>query len=140
MSDRGQSTLDFLLGTVIFLLAVALVAGFVPGMLDPYATQTASRPLLADRAASTLAAGVLPTGDSPYVTTGERVTTVFAQSDAELRAELGLPQSIGFNVTLEAQRRTWTAGSTPPTTASVTTAWRVVSIDGYPADLIVRVW
>lgn len=142
MSDRGQSALDFLLGTVIFLLAVIVVVTFVPGMLDPFATETASHPVVADRAASTLAAEQLPTDGEPYLTTASRVDTVInSQSAAELKATLAVPDAVHLNVTLENDTATLgQAGTSPPGTESVTAARRTVSVDGQPATLVVRVW
>ncbi|MGM0371375.1 MAG: DUF7287 family protein [Halobacteriota archaeon] len=141
MIDRGQSTLDFLLGAVIFLLAITVVVGFVPGMLDPFVTGTEGHPVTADRAVSTLTSDELATGDSPYVTTQERVRAVLNGTDeAELAGQLGVGAA-RLNVTVTNQTGpVETVGPAPPESGSVTAAHRVISIDDEPATVILRVW
>lgn len=58
-ADRGQTTLDFAIGTSVFLLTIIFVLGFVPTMFDPFAGGTGSRLIVADRAATMLAGDVL---------------------------------------------------------------------------------
>ncbi|MDZ7851033.1 MAG: hypothetical protein U5K70_09695 [Halodesulfurarchaeum sp.] len=138
--DRGQSTLDFLLGTVIFLFAVLIVVAVVPGMLDPFATGSEAHPVAADRAVTTLATEDLADG-SPYIATESRVKGVFNQTESELGHSLGIPDRARFNVTLRLAHETvGTVGPEPPSSGSVTSAWRVVSYEGAPANLTVRMW
>lgn len=140
MSDRGQSTLDFLLGVVIFLIAIMIVVAVIPGMLDPFTSGSESHPVVADRAVSTLATEELGT-ESPYVASDSAVADVFDQSESELITTLGLPDSIRLNVTMD--NRTGTVGSLgpiPPSAKSATAAWRVVDYNGSPANVTVRVW
>ncbi|AOW80391.1 hypothetical protein HTSR_1213 [Halodesulfurarchaeum formicicum] len=142
MNERGQSTLDFLLGIVLFLLAVTVVVGFVPGMLDPFVTGTEGHPVTADRAVTTLTSETLAVGESPYVTTGERVGAVINNStEAELATALGVGNGARLNVTVT--NRTGTVeqvGTDPPDTGAVTAAHRVISIDGQAATVTLRVW
>ncbi|MFB6085552.1 MAG: hypothetical protein ABEJ84_01885 [Halodesulfurarchaeum sp.] len=141
LDDRGQSTLDFLLGTVIFLFAVVIVVAVVPGLLDPFATGTESHPVVADRAVTTLATEELAAPDSPYVLTESRVSFVFAQNESELSAALAVRNRVRLNVTLRSANEMFGAvGPSPPTSGSVISAWRVVSYQGNPANLTVRVW
>ncbi|MDR5657019.1 hypothetical protein RH831_07465 [Halodesulfurarchaeum sp. HSR-GB] len=142
MNDRGQSTLDFLLGIVLFLLAVTMVVGFVPGMLDPFVTGTEGHPVTADRAVSTLTSDKLATGESPYVTTRERVWAVINDStEAELATALGVGNGARLNVTVTNRTApVEQVGPVPPDTGSVTTAHRVISIDGQAATVTLRVW
>lgn len=141
LDDRGQSTLDFLLGTVIFLLAVLIVVAVVPGMLDPFVTGTEAHPVAADRAVTTLATEELADPGSPYIATEPRVTDVFSQNESELGHSLAVPDRTSLNVTLRsAHEQVGAVGSIPPTSGSVTSAWRVVSYNGTPANLTVRMW
>ncbi len=139
-NNRGQSTLDFLLGTVIFLLAVVIVIAVIPGMLDPFATGSEADPVIADRAVSTLVSDELSSPDSA-ITTPENVSAVFDQDESELATSLRIDESVRLNVTLD--NRTGiieNVGPTPPSSGSVTAAWRVIFYEGAPANVTVRVW
>lgn len=139
--ERGQSTLDFLLGTVIFLFAVIVVVAVVPGMLDPFATGSEAHPVAADRAVTTLATEDLADPGSPYIANQSRVATVLGQNESELATSLAVPERARLNVTLRsASGMENSVGPEPPTSGSVTSAWRVVSYEGAPANLTVRMW
>ncbi|MFW5921966.1 MAG: DUF7287 family protein [Halodesulfurarchaeum sp.] len=139
--DRGQSTLDFLLGTVIFLFAVIVVVAVVPGMLDPFATGSEAHPVAADRAVTTLATEDFVDADSPYVANQSRVETVLNQTESELASSLSVPERARLNVTLRSGAGVeHSVGPNPPSSGSVTSAWRVVSYEGAPANLTVRMW
>ncbi|MFP9190369.1 DUF7287 family protein [Natronosalvus vescus] len=56
LADRGQTTQDFAVGIGIFLLAVAFVFSFVPTLITPFATSTASETAQADRIADEIVA------------------------------------------------------------------------------------
>ena len=140
MTDRGQSTLDFLLGTVVFLLAVVFVVAVVPTMLDPFVTGSESHPLVADRAVDTVVENELGAGGSGTVSQ-ERVETVFTRSESQLRTDLAIPEEVRLNATV--RNRSGTAhsvGPAPPDRVSVTAARRVVTVSGSPANVTVQVW
>lgn len=138
--DRGQSTLDFLLGAVIFLLVLAMVVAFVPGLFDPFVDGGEAQPVVADRAVSTLLSH-LSVGETPGVTNSTQVDAVFNRSPGTLRHQLGIPPGRGFNATVSTDGgRLQSAGETPPDHASVSVGWRVISIDGRTAELRVRTW
>ena len=140
MSDRGQSTLDFLLGTVVFLLAVVFVVSVVPTMLDPFVTGSESQPLVADRAIETLVEDELGAAGSGTVDQ-ERVVAVFDRSPSALRTDLGVPETVGLNATVQNRSGTVkSVGPTPPDRSSVTAARRAISVSGSPANVTVRVW
>lgn len=63
---RGQTTLDFAIGVSVFLVAVAFVLAFVPGMVQPFEANTQEEMAVADRVATQLATGSLG-GTDPYV-------------------------------------------------------------------------
>lgn len=65
--ERGQTTLDFAFGIGIFLLVLAFAFTFVPGILQPFAQSTDAETVGANRAADTLAEGMLGDPGKPYV-------------------------------------------------------------------------
>ncbi len=65
--DRGQTTLDFAFGIGLFVLVLAFAFTFVPGMLQPFEQGTDAETVGANRAADTLAEGMLGDPATPYV-------------------------------------------------------------------------
>ena len=55
---RGQTSIDFLIGVAVFMLAVAFVLGTIPGMIDPF-EEGQEETLVTDRVASQLADSML---------------------------------------------------------------------------------
>jgi hypothetical protein len=140
MTDRGQSTLDFLLGTVVFLLAVVFVVTVVPTMLDPFVTGTEPHPLVADRAVDTLVEDELGAAGTGIVAQ-DRVDTVFARSESALRTDLAVPETISLNATLRnGSGVVRSVGPAPPDRGSVTAARRVVTVSGSQSNVTVQVW
>lgn len=138
--DRGQTTLDFLVGVSVFLVTVGLVLTFIPGMLDPFAGDREVNALAADRATTELTSEVLGHPRDPYATNATRASEFFDPA-TDVNDRLGLDDSVAVNVTLTTETNRWTTGPTPPDrTDSVIAAWRVVDVNGEPADLRVRVW
>lgn len=142
MNDRGQSTLDFLLGAVIFLLAVIVVVAAVPGMIDPFVSGGESHPIVADRAVTNLATDTLTDSpENPYVLSQDKVDTTFGMTEAGLKETLGVPSSVTMNVTLtNGAGPIREFGPAPPSSRSITAAWRVAEYQGNPANITVRVW
>lgn len=64
--SRGQTTLDFAIGVSVFLLAVAFVFSFVPGMVQPFTNSGQEEMVASNRMADRLAMDALA-GDEPYV-------------------------------------------------------------------------
>ncbi len=56
---RGQTTLDFAIGTSVFLLTVAFVVMYAPTLFDPFAGGSGAKLLVADRAATSVAGDLL---------------------------------------------------------------------------------
>ena len=141
MTDRGQSTLDFLLGTVVFLVAVMVVVAVVPGMLNPFVTGSEPDPVIADRAVTSLVTDEIAAPSTPYSTTEPQVSDVFNRTEENLSRDLGLPERTTLNATITNQSGTIGAvGPTPPDERSVTAAWRYVTYEGGPANVTVKVW
>lgn len=111
--DRGQTGLDYLVGIGVFLLTVGFVVAFVPGTLSPFTAGT-EQPLVADRAADTVVAG-LADGPEPNVLNTTCTLAFFGvgsdtrcafdgsetSEDDTLAAALGLREFTRVNVTLE---------------------------------------
>ena len=140
-TGRGQTTLDFLIGTATFLIAVGLIVAFVPGMIDPFATGSEGNAITANRAVNSLSQDRLSGPESPYVLDESAVSAFFGKNETEAREALGLGDGVRINVTMENETaRIGSIGPDPPDTASVTSAWRVVEYDAERAEIVVRVW
>jgi hypothetical protein len=138
--ERGQTTLDFLVGVSVFLVTVGLVLTFVPGMLDPFTGDREVNALAADRAATDLTTDVLGNPREPYVLNESRVSAFFDPT-TDVNDRLGLDTAVSVNATLTTDTQRWTVGPTPPDRSdSVIAAWRVVEVGGESGDLRVRVW
>lgn len=138
---RGQTTLDFLVGAAVFLLAVSIVMALVPGMLDPFSLTDSSDSVETNRAAESLATDELATEKTPYVLDEQAVDTFFALEESGVRDRLGMHETTSVNVSLENQSGTIDAtGPTLPDESSITTAWRIVTHDGEQATIRVRTW
>ncbi|MFB6113982.1 MAG: hypothetical protein ABEJ58_07765 [Halodesulfurarchaeum sp.] len=138
---RGQTTLDFLIGTSVFLLAVFGVVLVVPGLVDPFATGMEGQAVTADRVATTLATDDLAGPETPFTLNDTATQHFFTSSEADVRDRLGIADDVHVNVTLtDYGGGMRTVGPTPPEHASVTTSWRLVYYKNETADLTVRVW
>ena len=105
--DRGQTGFDYLVGIGVFLLTVGFVLAFVPGTLEPF-TDGTEQPIVADRAADTVVAG-LADGPEPNVLDTTCTLTFFgvgSDTSCSLGSDataggVGLPEFTRVNVTLE---------------------------------------
>jgi hypothetical protein len=64
---RGQTTIDYAIGAGLFLVSVAFIVAFVPGIISPFQTGVQEETITADRVADQLAEGMLVGADSAYV-------------------------------------------------------------------------
>ncbi|WP_144902330.1 DUF7287 family protein [Halobellus captivus] len=158
---RAQTTIDFAIGIGLFLLVVAFVVAFVPTVFAPF--QSAEGPQTADRIATSLSTDRLGDPAEPYLLNATCTTGLFDQlnggDDAPLDCQfdttadttaalLSLDGPRDANVSVHeldggvatVDGTTLTAGPSLPETRSVTSAQRVVSIDGETYRLLVRVW
>ncbi|MFD1684238.1 DUF7287 family protein [Halobellus litoreus] len=161
--DRAQTTIDFAIGVGLFLLVVAFVVAFVPTVFAPF--ESAEGPQTADRIGTSLAADRLGDPADPYVLNSTCTEGFFAQlqgdgpalstcrfdtSATTTRGMFALDGTRNANVSIrtlgagggveQLDGTRLTAGPPLPETRSVTSARRVVSIDGDPYRLLVRVW
>jgi hypothetical protein len=72
--NRAQTTIDFAIGTSVFLITVAFVVAFVPGIFQPFADGPQEELAGIDRVADTLVYDLLDDGDGG--TTLDRACTV----------------------------------------------------------------
>lgn len=64
---RGQTTLDFVIGIVVFLAVLIFIFTFVPGILEPFAAVSEENPALSNRVADSLTQGMLGSPERPHV-------------------------------------------------------------------------
>lgn len=107
---RGQTTLDFVIGIVIFLAVMFFVFGFVPGILEPFEIAGEDTPAHSDRIANSLAQEQLGNASSPYVLDRYCTVAFFEESEppeecnyegATLQERFNLPDYRAVNVTIE---------------------------------------
>ncbi len=161
-SSRAQTSIDFVVGMSVFLLTVAFVVSFLPGVFEPFTATGSGDALAADRTAGLLAEQLLADPASPGVldpacaaeffdAAGDGAAGVagchYTTDAADLDAALGLASATEVNVTIEnggaVQSRggvELSAGPTPPESESVVVARRVVLLGGDDVDLYVRMW
>ncbi|MBP2252142.1 hypothetical protein J2754_002483 [Halarchaeum solikamskense] len=132
--DRAQTTLDFTIGTSVFLVTLVLVFATAPGLLSPFAGGNVATSTVADRIANDLVQDELAAPDEPYALGGD--------VDARLtNATLSAPGTVSVNVTVtNASGVVASRGPSVSPNADTSVAWRVVTVDGEHAELEVRVW
>lgn len=163
-ADRGQTLHDFALGMVVFLLVLGYVFAFVPTLFAPFAPQTDSSPVRADRTADHLTRDVLVENGSTSGPLNVTCTEAFFRldpanastppdgcrfaADADLDRIAALPAETELNVTM---RRgggiaapngvVLAEGPTPGTSSGrVIDATRIVSFDGKDYRFVVKIW
>jgi len=164
-SERGQTTLDFAVGAGVFLLTIAFVLVFVPTMFDPFAGGTGADLATVDRIADQLAGDLLAvsTADPGAASTG--CTVAFFENDTSLAdgdcsfEEAPLGETLGLDsrnadvtvhalgdgpdqpaeIEWEGSNRTLTRQDAA-VSDDVTSAARVIRLDGTQYRLTVRVW
>jgi hypothetical protein len=148
--DRGQSTIDYGIGAVIFVLTVAFVLAFTPTLLQPFVGGAQDDYATADRVADQLSTDILGEPSDPYVLnttcTDEFLkgnftadaTSICRYSGGDRHEALGLDDRTNVYVELVGEGD---LGDEPgvggPTVAS---ASRQVLYDGAQHRLVVKVW
>jgi hypothetical protein len=158
---RGQTTIDFAIGAGVFLVVVAFVVSFVPGMFAPF--EDPDRAQEADRVATRLSTDALGDPSDPYAL-NETCTEEFFH---QMRGNGSAPATCRFDRTTTAVGPTFgiddvavnatverlsdgtvvsgddvsfAAGDPAPTTGSLAVARRVVTYEGAAYRLVVRAW
>lgn len=108
-SDRGQTGIDFVFGVGVFLLSIAFVFSFVPGMLAPFG-DAAGATIVADRIGDELVYDDLAGTAGPSVLDEQCTLAFFGHSSpADCPFEdsgdpeewLAIPAGTHLNVTIE---------------------------------------
>lgn len=106
--QRGQTALDFVIGIGVFLITVAFVFGFVPGMIDPF-TQDHSRQVVADRAADAVLDDLSAAGVDPGTLDTACTVSMFTRTGGTdcpfdvaepVTRQVGVDDRYGLNATL----------------------------------------
>lgn len=170
MSRRAQTVIDFGIGAGVFIIAVGIVFMFVPSMFEPFSTAAGSSPIVADRTADHLTGSMLVADPATPSTLSAACTAAFFNGpdgdeidgvdcgfdpENDTRALLGVGDR-NVNVTIRALEDSPSTG--PPQTRSVngteytltrgtdgfqsevSTASRIVLIEGDRYRLVVKVW
>jgi hypothetical protein len=143
----------------VLLLAVGFVFGFIPGMFEPFSTQTGPNLVISDRSAAALTGDVLVDGVSNPGILNETCTGAFFAGDTmascrftstDLNDELGVNTAVTINTTIQdgtSIREVDYDGGTllekgpvPPRKGDVTVSQRLVTIGNSSSRLYVRVW
>ncbi len=106
-SDRGQLYLDYVVGIGIFMLAIAFVLSFGPGMFGTFADEP-DRPLVADRSVDRLAGPMLGAETRPSTLNATCTAAFFHQSGTtcgvdttgSISEQVGIRATYSLNVTL----------------------------------------
>ncbi|MEF8780968.1 MAG: hypothetical protein V5A46_09850 [Haloferacaceae archaeon] len=155
---RAQTTLDFAIGAGVFLVAIAFVVAFVPGMFVPFDADTGT--ITANRVADSAASDVLGDPAEPRALDTECTDGFFEQMNGGSSTDAcrfdenatGPDEVFGvsdrLNVTIEHRNGTavvrdgqaLSAGPDPDDGRTVATVRRTVLLDGESKQLLVRVW
>lgn len=138
---RAQTTLDFLVGTTVFLLTVSAVLVTVPGLSDPFVSGAESDTITADRSVERLATDILvQSSDAPYVFQTDSVSSFFGQTPSEAKTQLGIDSTTNLNVTLDNSTTRLHALGPSYEERDVSVAWRTGRYQDDHVELVVRVW
>ena len=160
-SPRAQTTLDFAIGAGVFLVAIAFVVAFVPGMFVPFDADTGT--ITADRVADSAAKDLLGDPAAPGELNTACTVRFFEQmneddpaaewADCRFDEDASTPGAVfgvddRLNITIEEldgtvierNEQLLAAGGDPAAAESVSTVRRTVLFDGESKRLVVRVW
>lgn len=135
---RGQTTLDFAIGIVIFLAVILFVFSFVPGILEPFDVESGGDAAKSDRIANSLSQEKFGSAENPFVLDRFCTVAFFNESrttapadcnydETNLRDEFDLGPTVDVNVTIVGNINETNDGST-------TLCWTDSSEKGTPAD------
>ncbi|MFB6186532.1 MAG: hypothetical protein ABEI86_06670 [Halobacteriaceae archaeon] len=159
MHDRGQTSFDFAVGMGLFLITLAFLFTFVPGIFAPFTVGTGGDEIIADRSADRLAEDLLLSNETQqyrlntsctvafFNTDSDSITCQFSNDASNLHQVLGIDTFEKINVTIKQdgsvltiQSTKLSAGPSPPESGDVTVATRVVYLNGNRSVLQVKIW
>jgi hypothetical protein len=79
---RGQTTIDFAVGMAVFMLTLAFVFAFVPGLLQPFTGGIQGETVTVSRVANDLSEAKLGSASTPYVLDPDCTRPFFANESA----------------------------------------------------------
>lgn len=134
-ATRGQTTLDFAIGIVIFLAVVLFVFTFVPGILEPFDVGGEENPTVSDRIANSLTQDKFGDPAEPYALDRYCTVAFFEEDGGEdcrwdkhtLTGEFNLSGLQNANVTI-------TGNIDRSTNQRSLLCWTDSSQEGTPAD------
>lgn len=133
---RAQTSIDFVAGMGVFLLAMAFTFMFIPSMFAPFFGVGIGDPITADRSANFLAEDRLAADNAPVgVLSAAENASFFSECDGVdwLRDELGIEgRSVRVSV--------GGGDCGPEPDGAVTVSQRLVVVDGDYVLLQVEVW
>lgn len=105
--DRGQLYLDFVVGIGVFMVALAFVVSFAPGLFSSFPDDPA-QPLVADRSVDRLAGPVLGANEEPAALNSTCASAFFTRSggvcgfdgQTSVTGDLGIESTYRVNVSL----------------------------------------
>ncbi len=142
IDDRGQTLNDYVLGISVFLLTVAFVIAFLPGIFTPFNAPISDSTTARANRGATFVVNDLSVPQQPNVLNQSRTTVFFEQNETQLRETLSFPSTTGVNVTISETATgnvAWMAGGTPGDRPAAATT-RVVRIGTKTYQLTVKVW
>lgn len=137
MDNKGQITIDYLIGVIIFLFTVIFIFNYTSGIFTPFHSNSDEITLIADRTSTALVEKILSEGDEsvPNMVNKEKVENFFTELDTNYAGTtdyLGLNGSYlkyDFNVTMENQTSVMNmAGKRIPSGVNVGQTKRIVLI------------
>jgi len=169
MTDRAQTVIDFAIGAGVFLIAVGVVFAFVPSLFEPFSTAAGSSPIVADRTADHLTGTMLVADPAdPSMLSAACTAAFFGENETladdagcgfdtdEPTAELLGADARNVNVTIREPADSPSTGpaversvddtdytltrGTEGLPSDVSTASRIVRIEGDRYRLVVKVW
>ncbi|WP_336361365.1 DUF7287 family protein [Haladaptatus sp. ZSTT2] len=110
MTERAQTSMDFLVGMSMFLIIVIFVLSFVPGLIEPFNDSVQEDTVTVDRVATQLSKGMLGSTDEPFILDAQCTEAFFGDTDpgdcnfdtgTPVEDRFGLSSTQQLNVTIE---------------------------------------
>lgn len=151
LPDRGQTSFDFFVGMSVFLVTVAAVMSFLPGVIEPFTNESGDDAVVVDRVAARLVEDALVEDPTrPNVLNATCTGAFFTGASppagcrfdsSEMATVFGVSDRTDVNVTIEDGGSVeYSRGDSPPASVDVTTTRRSVLLEENQRRLVVRVW
>ncbi|WP_338728236.1 hypothetical protein [Haladaptatus sp. DJG-WS-42] len=111
MTERAQTSMDFLVGMSMFLIIVIFVLSFVPGLIEPFNDSVQEDTVAVDRVATQLSKGMLGSTAEPFILDAQCTEAFFDETDdpgdcnfdpgTPVGDRFGLSSTQQLNITIE---------------------------------------